>query len=1459
MNDIQAALTALELREAELLSWGAVGAQWTRAEAVAVLAEHGDGEALFAELERLGLLVPTPTNGYRTRSAETMRLLATLRQAFRSDRILNGRPLVLDYRFLQRPRRRPRRDIDRANFVAALGDAVGAAGRATVTALAPPKLSAFQERSTASILTALNSPNPRAGVVVTAGTGSGKTLAFYLPLFAWLSDNVQPQSGKTTALALYPRNELLKDQLQTLVGLSLDLAARVPGATPLSIASLFGPTPQASFYVADQWRLQGAGYLCPYLRCPACTGELIWPKVAVNAKEERLECVDPSCATVIPGTVLRLTRDSAQKKPADIVLSTTESLNRQLSVPRNLRAFGISTQSLKAVLLDEIHTYEATTGAQNAMLLRRLRKALGKQVVWAGLSATLTDAGNFFGRLVDLNPGDVTVIEPAYTELEESGAEYLVALRHDPHSSTGPLSASIQTAMSLSRSLDVLHGNPFSPPIDSEGLVGTRLFAFTDKLDSTNRLYWDLLDAEGWSWPGRPNPAHNPHTLAHLRSPSQDQLAVGQRQPADERDQDGQLWWLAELLGHDIDGDVQKTLDRTSSQDSGVATDADIVIATASLEVGFDDDRVGAVLQHKAPHDVAQLLQRKGRAGRNAATRPWTVVVLSNFGRDRDAWDAYDALFSPIVPARSLPIENLYVLRIQAVYSLLDWLSQELDLKYQSSWALASGPAELLHPKNPMKVPETRALQTTMTDLLGRLLREGTERDLLRRHLRRSLALGDGPHAERVLDQIFWEAPRPLLTGVIPTLRRRLADQWTGERPAPDDSGLKHRTPLRDFVPGNLFDELMVPDVAFSVPWVGNEVQSEQLPALRAIREFLPGNVSRHFGVWATHKRHWVPLPDDRDDDGARWVDVATYSGTQIDNTEVDGQTVAVYAPLAVTLSSVDSNISDSSSMRANWQFTATPLGAGVSLTLPPSVTTLIPQLSAHLHVQGGGVRLMRFTTDATGVLRINGTPQVERIRFGKRDGADFVPAALGVEIHCDALIGQVLVPEFAAGAPSSDERAAWMEHHVLTNETFPADMTSFDRGAVAEVLRAVAVTWAGARQDPPDETAFASELITTSELLGVTRENVDSTAADWLRDASVQRLLLDLLVAARADVRSEPWLSWLQRRHTLSAANLLLSSLTSWGSGVDADELTVDLHPQDDNRFVISEQSPGGTGQIEALSRAVAENPDNLGMALRDAIRPFDMELMDIELRSLLATPDNDVAVAIQELAGAWRDGHEAVRAATTNLETALHGVGVALGHAARTALATRLAGPGSHKGLIDEVSMWMDLRDRSLADSGFAVDPRTLAVLLAGRAEADPYLRLQQPSPVERARAISNVLWPWGESTRSVASYNPYAPVLAADVDVVRDHWSPPVTVLDITTWNDEERRTVHAELVRAREVIVRVRGTERSQLRKAILDLNTVPVEVGPLMFHPRVTAISEVVEHVEARILLREAWS
>ncbi|MEH2327181.1 MAG: helicase-related protein [Nostoc sp.] len=69
---------------------------------------------------------------------------------------------------------------------------------------------------------------------------------------------------------------------------------------------------------------------------------------------------------------------------------------------------------------------------------------------------------------------------------------------------------------------------------------------------------------------------------------------------------------------------------RTSSQDTGVTPNADVIVATASLEVGFNNPEVGGVIQHKAPRDMASFLQRKGRAGRRRTMRPWTVVVLSD-------------------------------------------------------------------------------------------------------------------------------------------------------------------------------------------------------------------------------------------------------------------------------------------------------------------------------------------------------------------------------------------------------------------------------------------------------------------------------------------------------------------------------------------------------------------------------------------------------------------------------------------------------------------------------------------------------------------------------------------------------------------------------------------------------------------------------------------------------------
>ena len=61
-----------------------------------------------------------------------------------------------------------------------------------------------------------------------------------------------------------------------------------------------------------------------------------------------------------------------------------------------------------------------------------------------------------------------------------------------------------------------------------------------------------------------------------------------------------------------------------------------------------------------------------GRAGRTRKMRPISVTVLSDYGRDRLLFQNYEKLFDPFLEAQTLPIENSYVLKIQAVYSLFD-------------------------------------------------------------------------------------------------------------------------------------------------------------------------------------------------------------------------------------------------------------------------------------------------------------------------------------------------------------------------------------------------------------------------------------------------------------------------------------------------------------------------------------------------------------------------------------------------------------------------------------------------------------------------------------------------------------------------------------------------------------------------------------------------------------------
>ena len=230
-------LNSLERLESQLLSWGLVDGSFSNDE-IKDLAEdfladnglwtqHPDSKDLIRAMRDTRLLYGFSDGmemRFRTRMGEAVRLLARLRQLF-PGHFSNGNrqwqtasPLVGDYRFLLRARQIPQRNLnaatvrDRIKKIRTTSELQDSVLEAILQrGDTEMELASFQVRATENILQETHS-NRSSGTIVCAGTGSGKTLSFYLPAFLTICESISP-SAWTRCIALYPRNELLKDQL----------------------------------------------------------------------------------------------------------------------------------------------------------------------------------------------------------------------------------------------------------------------------------------------------------------------------------------------------------------------------------------------------------------------------------------------------------------------------------------------------------------------------------------------------------------------------------------------------------------------------------------------------------------------------------------------------------------------------------------------------------------------------------------------------------------------------------------------------------------------------------------------------------------------------------------------------------------------------------------------------------------------------------------------------------------------------------------------------------------------------------------------------------------------------------------------------------------------------------------------------------------------------------------------
>ncbi|WP_218916376.1 DEAD/DEAH box helicase [Calidithermus chliarophilus] len=846
-------LGLLEDIEQDRINFGLYETYTPYAELQALARAHGIGEvALRSALEKLEQhrwLLQLKKGVYRSRISEIVRLLKHVKQRFSANDSHKRPYLIQSVRVRFQDRERLKRDVPaEAAFervagmnqgISYLADAIPIVREGFSRAVGKPSgdifLTGVQKRALESISKAYLEQHGST-YVITGNTGSGKTEAMLLPLLVGILreklDRDPP--GGCRVMLVYPRQALAKNQLQRvaryLAAINQEQAARpYVQPRPLSLGIVFGDTPlddaELKGYIPGttrSWKTRDGGHVLPYFK-------------SEDGQDVVLQDLNRGRGTLVSPDGWRLegfkaTREAIRSDPPDILVITTEMLHRWLLDPDYLPVFGLpvdadgspKTVPPRALVFDEIHLYDGIHGAQIGMLLRRLRNRLyqamqterehrsgsgWKYPLLIGMSATIGDPGAFWRELA--GAPQVSEIVPEGHELETAqGREYFLFIRPETFSrgtAVGDASAAIQTIMTIAHNM-VRRGPAGDEPAKFRSLV------FQDSVGKVKKLALEFTDAE----------SNRFLSGLRLEPPSEAPLQS-------KAFQDGEYWYFDAEDPFQYSAGRRRPGTRPSSLTSkpvpvfsgsgpNVADllEQDVIFATTSLEVGYDDSTIQFVLQHHAPGNPASFVQKKGRAGRSLNDRPIVAVTLSRHSfRDSFYYQNPHLLYDPSDYRPPLNVDNYYVQRFQAVAAILD----ELTRLTGRNWLRVSA----------------KGLQAHLHEL----------RSVLERHARPISRMYTSGH-------IVGEAFRRVYGDwgkVWEWFEHCLSDPEV-EQAATQGANLFEIVPE---IPNNLFSTLNLPTVRVMYPNGRAEKgeddwQSAEEDIALALRELAPGKVSRRYG-----------------------------------------------------------------------------------------------------------------------------------------------------------------------------------------------------------------------------------------------------------------------------------------------------------------------------------------------------------------------------------------------------------------------------------------------------------------------------------------------------------------------------------------------------------------------------------------------------------------------------------
>jgi hypothetical protein len=660
-------------------------------------------------------------NLFRSRIAETVRLLRLVRQRLWKQDISDAALMIEDIRVEFRQRHRPKRN---ALFLA---DVLPA--RVSLEIRQPfldsigfKTVSNFQGEALKQIFSCAEQGNVyNTSYVVAGDTGAGKTEAFLFPILLDIAceESSLRRSPGVRAVLVYPRIRLARNQLRRMLKYTTRFHAS--GGPRISFGIQNGDVPSDSAAITKRWkpavRNDGTWYRVEMLEgCVECSEGRYWVNIqdiAVDKGCPSITC--DSCQHTIDS--LYITQSSLANGAPDVLIITDVSLSQWLAREKYTHLWGtwneggeIVTIPPRFLVLDEVHLYDKLKGAHVARLIKRFQarvRLVHKQTnepdrhpIVIGVSATLHNEQRFLAKLMDVDPldeiryGQLQVIKPSKTDLEETeGRERYIFIyprslsptpRH-PQYRVNDQAAAIQIVMTAMHNLkteDEWRGLAFFDSIND-------LRQFRHNYDADPSLQW----IAGYDQRGKEIPPANQDELWRIRTDryrgSKGSVSSNCGLSCEERLRtatlhqcshflSGDCWVLAKTSGWNKHLRVADSV-YAGSNSHGTASQLDkqdLIPASPSLEVGYDDDAIQLVYQHKAPPNAASFIQRRGRAGRDPDDSPIIITLLWPYRRD-DAFYFFhpEALYDPSFDDVPLNSGNFTIQRTHTLLAFFDLLA----------------------------------------------------------------------------------------------------------------------------------------------------------------------------------------------------------------------------------------------------------------------------------------------------------------------------------------------------------------------------------------------------------------------------------------------------------------------------------------------------------------------------------------------------------------------------------------------------------------------------------------------------------------------------------------------------------------------------------------------------------------------------------------------------------------